>query len=92
MTSGQIKAHIELEIFLKDSSFTSLLLVAIGHRNPCDRSSVTSQEEERDVAGSGHQVDQHGHADSAQCRQVQLLNQQPSEENTQTGTGDSRHT
>lgn len=42
------------------------LLVAVGDRHPGNRSGVTAQEEERDVAGGGHQVDQHGHADGAQ--------------------------
>lgn len=67
------------------------LLVAVGDRHPGNRSGVTAQEEERDVAGGGHQVDQHGHADGAQSWQVQLLHQQPPEENTETGTGDGRH-
>lgn len=56
-------------MFLKrliDISRLPCLLVAVGDRNPGDRSCVTAQEEKRDVAGSGHQVDQHGHADGAQ--------------------------
>lgn len=73
-------------------SRSSLLLVAVGNRNSGNRSSVTAQEEKTDVAGGGHQVDQHGHADSAQSRQVQLLNQEPPEEDTQAGTGDGGHT
>jgi len=68
------------------------LLVAVGYSNPGDRSGVTAQEEEGDVAGGGHQVDHHGHADGAQSGQVQLLHQQPPEEDTQTGTGDGCHT
>jgi len=67
-------------------------LIAVGYCNPGNRSCVTAQEEKRDVAGSGHQVDQHGHADGTQSRQVQLLNQETPEEDSQTGTGDGCHT
>lgn len=69
-----------------------VLLVAVGHCNPGNGSRVTAQEEEWDVAGSGHQVDQHGHADGTQSWKVQLLNQEAPQENTQTGTGDGCHT
>lgn len=67
------------------------LLITVGNRDSRYRSGVAAQEEERHVAGSGHQVDQHGHADSTQSWQVQLLHQQPPEEDTQTGTGDGCH-
>lgn len=43
-----------------------VLLIVVGHRNPSNRPRVTAQEEERDVAGRGHQVDQHGHADRSE--------------------------
>lgn len=67
------------------------LLITVGNRDSRYRSGVAAQEEERHVASSGHQVDQHGHADSTQSWQVQLLHQQPPEEDTQTGTGDGCH-
>lgn len=67
------------------------LLVTVGDRDPRYRSGVTAQEEKRDVAGSGHQVDQHGHSDSTQSWQVELLHQQAPEEDSQTGTGDGCH-
>lgn len=44
----------------------SHLLIAVGDCDPGYGSRVAAQEEKRDVARSGHQVDQHGHADSAQ--------------------------
>lgn len=74
------------------SEFHLVLLVAVGNCNPGDGSRVTAQEEERDIAGGGHQVDQHGHADGTQSREVQLLNQEATQEDTQTGTGDGCHT
>lgn len=71
--------------------YESGLLVAVGYSDPGDGSGVAAQEEKRDVAGGGHQVDHHGHADGAQSRQVQLLHQQPPEEDTQTGAWDGCH-
>lgn len=68
------------------------LLVAVGDGDPSYRTGVTAQEEKRDVACGGHQVDQHGHANSTQSWQVELLHQQAPKEDTQTGTGDGRHT
>lgn len=67
------------------------LLVAVVDSDSCNRSGVTAQEEKGHVAGSGHQVDQHGHADGSQSRQVELLHQETPEEDPQTGTGDGRH-
>lgn len=67
------------------------LLVTVGDRDPRYRSGVTAQEEKRDVAGCGHQVDQHGHSDGTQSWQVELLHQQAPEEDSQTGTGDGCH-
>lgn len=52
---------------------------------------VAAQEQEGDVAGGGDQVDQHGHADGSQRRQVQLLHQQAAHEDPQTGAGNGRH-
>lgn len=68
------------------------LLIVVGNGNPGHRSSVTAQEQKRDVTRSGHQVDQHRHTDSAQSWQIQLLHQQPPKKDTQTGTGDGCHT
>lgn len=68
------------------------LLIVVGNSNPSYRSSVTAQEQKRDVTRSGHQVDQHSHADSTQSWQIQLLHQQSPEKDTQTGTGDGCHT
>lgn len=67
------------------------ILVAIGDGHPSDRSCVTAQEEEGHVTGTGDQVDQHGHSNRSQSRQVQLLHQQTSQEYSQTGTRDGRH-
>lgn len=71
--------------------FIPRLLVAVVDRDACYRSGITAQEKEGHVTRSGDQVDQHGHADGSQSGQVQLLHQQTSEEDTQTGTGDGSH-
>lgn len=70
----------------------SLLPVAVIDGHSCDRTGVTAQEQEGDVAGSGDQVDQHGHADGSQRRQVQLLHQQTAHEDPQTRTRYGCHT
>lgn len=66
-------------------------LVSIGNSNPCHRSCVASQEQERHVASRGHQVHQHGHPDGSQSRQAELLHQEATQEYAQTRTWDCRH-
>lgn len=68
------------------------LLIAVVDSDSCYRSGITAQEKKGHVTRCGHQVDQHGHANSTQSGQVQLLYQQPSKEDTQAGTGDGCHT
>lgn len=70
----------------------SLLPVGVCDRHSCDLSGVTAQEQEGDVAGGGDQVDQHGHADGSQRRQVQLLHQQAAHEDPQACAWNSCHT
>lgn len=66
-------------------------LVSIGNSNPCHRSCVASQEQERHVASCGHQVHQHGHPDGSQSGQAELLHQEATQEYAQTGTWDCCH-
>lgn len=66
-------------------------LVSIGNSNPCHRSCVASQEQERHVASCGHQVHQHGHPDGSQSRQAELLHQEATQEYAQTRTWDCCH-
>lgn len=68
-----------------------LLPVVVADRHPGNGASVTSQEEEGDVAGGGDQVDQHGHAYGSQRRQVELLHQQAAHEDPQTRARNGRH-
>lgn len=70
----------------------SLLPVGVWHRHACDGTGVAAQKQEGDVAGSGDQVDQHGHADGSQRRQVELLHQQATHEDPQTCTRNGCHT
>lgn len=70
----------------------SILPVAITDCHSCDRARVTAQEQEGDVAGGGDQVDEHGHADGSQRRQVELLHQQTAHEDPQTRTWNGGHT
>lgn len=65
--------------------------VSIGNSNPSHRASVAAQEEEGDVASSGHQVDEHSHPNGPQGRQAELLHQKTSQEDTQTSTRDRSH-
>lgn len=53
---------------------------------------VAAQKQEGDVACSGDQVHQHGHANGPERRQVQLLHQQPAHEDPETGARNGRHT
>lgn len=66
-------------------------LVSIGNSNPCHRSCVTSQEQERHIASCGHQVHQHGHPYGSQSRQAELLHQEATQEYAQTCAWDRCH-
>lgn len=60
--------------------------VCVRHADARHRARVASQEQEGDVAHGGDQVDQHGHADGSQRRQLELLHQQAAHEDAQTRT------
>ena len=67
------------------------LRVSIGNSNPSHRARVTAQEEEGNIASCGHQVDEHGHPNGPEGGKTELLYQETTQEDPQTGTWDCSH-